>query len=79
MIALLFSLILADGPVTVTKIDQPAKALRFEVTVPASVDDVWTAFATTEGLSTWLWRDVRVDARSGGDWLVLRGAITRGK
>lgn len=71
MMALLVSLILADGPVTVTKIEQPAKALRFEAIVPASVDDVWTAFATSEGLATWLWRDVRVDARPGGDWLVL--------
>ena len=71
MIALMLALILADGPVAVTKIEQPARALQFEVIVPASVDEVWTAFATTEGLATWLWRDVRVDARPGGDWLVL--------
>src|SRR5580765_1174947 len=71
MIGLILSLILADGPVIVTRLEQPAKALRFEVIVPASVDDVWTAFATTEGLATWLWRDVRVDLRNGGDWLVL--------
>jgi|SRR6185436_2407092 len=71
MIALMLALILADDPVTVTKIAQPARALRFEVIVPAPVDEVWTAFATTEGLATWLWRDVRVDARAGGDWLVL--------
>jgi len=71
MIALLLAVVLADGPVTVTKIEEPARALRFEVIVPAPVDEVWTAFATTEGLATWLWRDVRVDARPGGDWLVL--------
>src|SRR6185295_2553817 len=71
MIALMLALILADGPVTVTKIAQPARALRFEVIVPAPVDEVWSAFATTEGLATWLWRDVRVDARPGGDWIVL--------
>jgi uncharacterized protein YndB with AHSA1/START domain len=29
------------------------------------------AFTTQEGLATWLWRDVRVDLRVGGDWLVL--------
>lgn len=58
-------------PVSVTKIDGPEKALRFEVAVSASVDAVWTAFTTEEGLATWLWRDVRVDLRRGGDWLVL--------
>jgi uncharacterized protein YndB with AHSA1/START domain len=57
--------------VTVTKIAAPEKALRLEVTVPASLDAVWTAFTTQEGLATWLWRDVRVDLRRGGDWLVL--------
>ena len=57
--------------VTVTKISSPEKALRFDVTVSAPLDDVWTAFTTQEGLATWLWRDVRVDLRSGGDWLVL--------
>lgn len=58
-------------PVTVTRINGPEKALRFEVVVSASIDDVWTAFTTPDGLATWLWRDVRVDLRSGGDWLVL--------
>jgi uncharacterized protein YndB with AHSA1/START domain len=58
-------------PVAVTRLTSPEKALRFEVSVPASIDDVWTAFTTSEGLSTWLWRDVRVDLRPGGDWLVL--------
>ena len=57
--------------VTVTKINAPEKALRFEVAVAASLDAVWTAFTTQEGLATWLWRDVRVDLRSGGDWIVL--------
>ena len=57
--------------VTVTRINTPEKALRFEVTVSASLDDVWTALTTREGLATWLWRDVRVDLQPGGDWLVL--------
>jgi uncharacterized protein YndB with AHSA1/START domain len=61
----------AAGPVSVTKIATPEKALRFEVLVPGSLDAVWAAFTTSEGLATWLWRDVRVDARPGGDWLVL--------
>jgi uncharacterized protein YndB with AHSA1/START domain len=57
--------------VEVLKLDKPRKELRFTVVVPATLDEVWNAFATTEGLRTWLWSDVRVDLRSGGDWLVL--------
>jgi uncharacterized protein YndB with AHSA1/START domain len=76
---LMFSLVLnagadvaqAPSPVTVAKISAPEKALRLEVVVPAALDAVWTAFTTREGLATWLWRDVRVDLRNGGDWLVL--------
>src|SRR5262245_55736486 len=59
-----------DG-VTVEKIKKPKKELRFSVVVPAKLDDVWDAFTTNEGLRTWLWSDVRVDLRAGGDWLVL--------
>jgi uncharacterized protein YndB with AHSA1/START domain len=63
----------AAGPVTTTKVATPEKALRFEVTVPASIDDVWRAFASGDGLATWLYPDVKVDLRPGGDWLVLFG------
>ena len=58
MIALLLAALLA-APVTVTKIAQPEKALRFEVIVPATLDEVWTAFTTNQGLNTWLWQDCR--------------------
>jgi uncharacterized protein YndB with AHSA1/START domain len=68
----------AAGPVSVTKIAMPEKALRFEVVVPGSIDAVWAAFTTNEGLATWLWRDVRVDARPGGDWLVVFPQSTGG-
>lgn len=61
----------AASPVVTTRIAVPEKALRFEVTIPAPVDDVWAAFATGEGLATWLYPEVRVDLRPGGDWLVL--------
>ena len=57
--------------VAVAKIAKPRKELRFTVTVPAPLSDVWTAFSTTDGLKTWLWSDARVDLRAGGDWLVL--------
>lgn len=68
----------AAGPVTVTKVAGPPRALRFEVTVPASVDQVWTAFTTKDGLATWLWPDIRVDLRPGGDWLALFKDSTAG-
>jgi len=59
------------GPVTIYKVASPEKALRFEVTIPGPVADVWTALSTAEGLATWLWRDARVDLRPGGDWKVI--------
>jgi uncharacterized protein YndB with AHSA1/START domain len=45
--------------------------MRFEVTIPASVDEVWAALTTHDGVVTWLWRDARVELRPGGDWIVL--------
>jgi uncharacterized protein YndB with AHSA1/START domain len=60
----------ADDAVKVTKIGAPEKALQFEVTVPAKPADVWRAFTTKEGLQEWLWSDVTVDLREGGDWIV---------
>jgi uncharacterized protein YndB with AHSA1/START domain len=41
-----------------------------EIEVPAPLHDVWQAFATSEGLSTWLFPNATVDLRPGGDWLV---------
>lgn len=41
-----------------------------EIEVPAPVHDVWQAFATSEGLSTWLFPNATVDLRPGGDWMV---------
>jgi uncharacterized protein YndB with AHSA1/START domain len=72
------SRIRAAGPVTVTKVASPEKALCFEVTVPGSLDQVWAAFTTNDGLASWLWRDVRVDARPGGEWLAILPGSTGG-
>lgn len=58
------------SPVKVQKMSVPEKALKFEVMVPAKPADVWTAFSTSEGLSTWLWRDCTVDLKAGGEWTV---------
>jgi uncharacterized protein YndB with AHSA1/START domain len=65
-------LIAADqaSPVTVSKLDAPEKALKFEVVVPAKIEDVWDSFTTRAGLVTWLWSDVTVELRNGGEWTV---------
>ena len=44
------------------------KALVIEVSIPASRAEVWKAFATSEGLSTWLTPGAVVDLRPGGEW-----------
>jgi uncharacterized protein YndB with AHSA1/START domain len=72
------SVAFAAGPVTVTKVASPEKGLRFEVTVPGSLDELWAAFTTKDGLATWLWRDIRVDARTGGDWIAIFPQSTAG-
>jgi uncharacterized protein YndB with AHSA1/START domain len=73
-VALCAATLAQDAPkppvsVKVTRLESP-KALKFEVVVPANVDDVWTAFTTSAGLNTWLWKDCTVDLREGGGWIV---------
>jgi uncharacterized protein YndB with AHSA1/START domain len=57
---------------------EPAKVLRIELSIPAPVDDVWQAFTTAQGLTTWLAPDVSVDLKPGGDWLVKFPGSTGG-
>jgi uncharacterized protein YndB with AHSA1/START domain len=57
-----------QSPVQVTKAPAPHKALIFEITIPASIDAVWNAFTTSDGLSTWLTPGAVVDLRNGGEW-----------
>jgi uncharacterized protein YndB with AHSA1/START domain len=45
------------------------KELVIEVTVPASRAEVWKAFTTSDGLSTWLTPGATVDLRPGGEWM----------
>ena len=53
-----------------TSAAESPRQLVIEVEVPAPVPKVWKAFATSEGLSTWLFPNATVDLRPGGDWLV---------
>jgi len=57
----------AQDAVRVIKQAEP-KALIVEVTVPATQAEVWKAFTTSEGLSTWLTPGAVVDLREGGEW-----------
>ena len=59
---------LAQSPVKVIKQSQPEKALILEVLVPATTSEVWRAFSTSEGLSTWLTPNAVVDLQTGGEW-----------
>jgi len=44
------------------------KMLILSISIPASRADVWRAFSTSEGLSTWLTPGAVVDLRPGGEW-----------
>jgi len=68
LIALIALPLAAQTHVQVTREAQPEKALVFEVEVPASIEDVWTAFTTSEGLSTWLTPGAVVELRKDGEW-----------
>lgn len=58
----------AQTRIQVTREAQPEKALVFEVQVPAPLDELWTAFTTSAGLSTWLTPNATVELRKGGEW-----------
>lgn len=62
---------LAAGQVApLAAVHEPPQQLVIEIEVPAPVPEVWKAFSTSEGLSTWLFPNATVDLRPGGDWLV---------
>jgi len=70
-LALLLAVFVAQSPcIAAGQVAVPDKELVIEVTVPAGVPEVWKAFTTKEGLSTWLAPQVSVDLRPGGDWIV---------
>jgi uncharacterized protein YndB with AHSA1/START domain len=44
------------------------RILVLELTIPAPLPEVWKAFSTSEGLTTWLTPQATVDLRAGGEW-----------
>jgi uncharacterized protein YndB with AHSA1/START domain len=69
-----------SGPMSAgpTQPDDSTKVLRIELSIPAPVHDVWEAFTTQQGLSSWLAPDVSVELKPGGDWLVKFPGSTGG-
>ena len=59
---------LAQTPARAAPAVAADQALVIEVTVPAPIGEVWKAFTTSEGLSTWLTPGAVVDLREGGEW-----------
>jgi len=71
--------LLALTPTVLPAIAQkPERALVIELTIPAPRAEVWKAFTTSEGLSTWLAPNATVDLRPGGDWIVHFPGSTAG-
>jgi uncharacterized protein YndB with AHSA1/START domain len=60
--------VLAQGPVKPAQATRADQALVIEVMIPAPIGEVWKAFTTSEGLSTWLTPGAVVDLREGGEW-----------
>jgi len=65
---------LSAGPLP----DDSPKVLRIELSIPAPVHEVWEAFTTQQGLSSWLAPDVSVNLKPGGDWQVKFPGSTGG-
>ena len=68
--ALLAAAIVAPTFAAAAAHSESEKMLRVEITVPAPRSEVWKAFSTSEGLSTWLAPNSMVDLKPGGDWMV---------
>ena len=53
---------------TATQTAAEPQKLVIEVEIPAPVSEVWKAFSTSGGLTTWLTPEATVDLRPGGEW-----------
>jgi uncharacterized protein YndB with AHSA1/START domain len=67
-VAMAGAIAMGQGPQGTAGAAAPEKAFVIEVSVPAPRVEVWKAFATSEGLSTWLTPGAVVDLRPGGEW-----------
>jgi uncharacterized protein YndB with AHSA1/START domain len=65
---LAFLPVLAAAQSTAPAPATPPGKLVIECEVPAPVSEVWRAFSTSAGLTTWLTPEAVVDLRAGGEW-----------
>src|ERR1700736_4379890 len=74
-IAPVFALLLAQGQISASAQEvrntsystfTGEKVLRIEAVLPVSAGEVWTAFTTVKGLSSWIAPVVAVDFKVGG-------------
>lgn len=63
-----FAMAQTDSPATAEPQKLVPQKLVIEVEVPAPVAQVWEAFSTSSGLTTWLTPNAVVDLRPGGEW-----------
>ncbi len=64
-----FAVAQTDSQAAIPKRQQQVpQQLVIEVEVSAPIGEVWRAFSTSEGLSTWLTPNAVVDLRPGGEW-----------
>jgi len=71
-LSLIFAFVAAGsaiGQTASSAAPEPPQELVIQVEVPAPVHEVWRAFTTSEGLSTWLTPEAVVDLRPGGEWM----------
>jgi hypothetical protein len=64
----------SQDAVKVIRQSEPQKALIIELSIPASQHEVWKAFTTSEGLSTWLTPGAVVDLR---EWRRVDRSLSR--
>lgn len=67
-----------SAPADAAQPGDPVKVLKIELSIPAPVHDVWQAFTTKEGLTSWLAPDASVELKPGGEWLVKFPGTTGG-
>lgn len=53
---------------------KPLPPIDISVVVPAPIEKVWNAFATTEGVKAWMVKQADLDTRIGGIWRTKYGA-----
>lgn len=63
-----------EGKVTITSTPGPNKRQDFELTIPACVEDVWSALATTAGVRRFTAPKAEIDLRPGGSYGIWPGA-----